>query len=498
MWGLFRVLPNNCSSGGTASLICLGQIPSTAVTAISPNTGPLAGNTVVTITGTNFDTAAGATTVLFGSALATNVSCASTTTCTATSPAGSGTVHVVVTAHGQVSAASPADQFTYLVPVPIVSSIVPNTGTTSGGNSVAILGSNFSTAAGATTITFGGTPATNVACSTTGTCTATSPAHAAGIVDVVVNVGGQSNAITNADKFTYVVPAPIVSGIVPNTGPISGGSSVTISGSNFSATAGVTVTFGGTPATGITCSTTSTCTAISPAHAAGLVDVVITVGGQSSAITNADKFTYLAPAPIVSGIVPNTGLIAGGNSVTITGSNFSTTAGATTITFGGTPATGVTCSTTSTCTVVNPAHATGIVDVIVTVGGQSSAITNADKFTYKTFASTAVAVPVPTLSKGFGYWYTFTSDGAGTISASWTTPTKVSGTLAIYSGNPFASLSNPTKTSVPTGALIKVSGNKNSFSVSTASLPAGQYTVYFFAGSAEPASTGQVTYMKIQ
>jgi len=83
------------------------------VTAISPTSGPAAGGTVVTISGTGFSTTAGATTARFGATAATGVSCASTTSCSATSPAGSGTVDVTVTVGGATSATTPADRFRY-------------------------------------------------------------------------------------------------------------------------------------------------------------------------------------------------------------------------------------------------------------------------------------------------------------------------------------------------------------------------------------------------
>ena len=79
-------------------------------TSISPNTGPAAGGTPVTITGTNFT---GATAVRFGSTRPTSFTVNSATSITATSPAGSGTVDVTVTNSGGTSATSSADQFTY-------------------------------------------------------------------------------------------------------------------------------------------------------------------------------------------------------------------------------------------------------------------------------------------------------------------------------------------------------------------------------------------------
>jgi uncharacterized repeat protein (TIGR01451 family) len=82
------------------------------VTAISPTSGSGAGGTVVTITGTNF--LVGATTVAFGGSAGTSVTCTSIAQCTATSPAGSGTVHVTATTAGGTSATSASDQFTFI------------------------------------------------------------------------------------------------------------------------------------------------------------------------------------------------------------------------------------------------------------------------------------------------------------------------------------------------------------------------------------------------
>ncbi len=89
--------------------IVSGSAP--AVTAISPASGPSAGGTAVTITGTGFT---GATAVLFGGANATSFTVNSDTSITATSPAGAaGEVDVVVTTLAGSSVAGPASRFTY-------------------------------------------------------------------------------------------------------------------------------------------------------------------------------------------------------------------------------------------------------------------------------------------------------------------------------------------------------------------------------------------------
>lgn len=80
------------------------------VTAITPNNGPEAGATSVAITGTGF--IAGST-VNFGSNAATDAIVNSSTSITATSPEGTGTVEVSVTNANGTSASTPYAQFGY-------------------------------------------------------------------------------------------------------------------------------------------------------------------------------------------------------------------------------------------------------------------------------------------------------------------------------------------------------------------------------------------------
>ncbi|CAO0837954.1 IPT/TIG domain-containing protein OS=Streptomyces microflavus OX=1919 GN=Smic_87380 PE=4 SV=1 [Streptomyces microflavus] len=84
------------------------------VTGISPSSGPTAGGTAVTITGTDLT---GATAVAFGSDPAASFTVDSDTQITATTPPGTpGTVDVTVTTAGGTSTVSAADQFTYIAP----------------------------------------------------------------------------------------------------------------------------------------------------------------------------------------------------------------------------------------------------------------------------------------------------------------------------------------------------------------------------------------------
>ncbi|MGH3261828.1 MAG: IPT/TIG domain-containing protein [Trebonia sp.] len=67
---------------------------------------------------------------------------------------------------------------------------------------------------------------------------------------------------------------------------------MTVTGTNFSTTAGATgIAFGASAATNVSCSSATTCMATSPAGS-GAVDVLVTVAGQTSAAVAADRFTY--------------------------------------------------------------------------------------------------------------------------------------------------------------------------------------------------------------
>ena len=94
---------------------------------------------------------------------------------------------------------------------------------------------------------------------------------------------GTSNSVTPRDS-------PIVTAVSPSSGTSDGGTPVTISGTHF--TGASSVTFGGNAATNVTIVNDTTLTANTPAHAAGVVTVVVTTPGGSS---NVKTFTYHVP-----------------------------------------------------------------------------------------------------------------------------------------------------------------------------------------------------------
>ena len=93
-----------------------------------------------------------------------------------------------------------------------------------------------------------------------------------------------------------VGPAPVVTGVSPNSDNIAGGTVVTITGTGFQPAA--TVTFGGAPATNVTVVNATTITATTPAHAAGVVNVVVTnFDGQSGTLGDGFTYTNVPPSP---------------------------------------------------------------------------------------------------------------------------------------------------------------------------------------------------------
>jgi hypothetical protein len=314
--------PSECTTPATTAqervleydLFALAWTALPAVTNVSANAGTLAGGTVVTITGSNFTAA---TTVQFGANSAPVFATSSNgSTITAVTPAGSaGTVDVVVTTPAGTSATSAADQFTY-ADAPSVTNVSPNAGPTAGGTSLTITGTNLT---GATSVMFGATAAASFTVNSATSIAATTPAESSGTVDVVVTTAGGSSATSAADQFTYS-DAPTVTNISPASGPAAGGTSVTITGTNFSgATA---VTFGAAAAASFIVNSATSISTTAPAGT-GTVDVVVTTLDGASATSAADQYTYVEPGTTV--VVLTTSC----QTTFVAGQNFSATASVT-------------------------------------------------------------------------------------------------------------------------------------------------------------------------
>jgi hypothetical protein len=337
---------------GPAVLSAIPAIPAPTITSIVPNSGPVAGGTTVVITGTDLT---GGTVTFGGTAATCTVDSATQITCTTPAHAP-GAVDVVVTTPG--GTATSTGGFTY-VPLPTVAGISPRLGVVAGGTSVTITGTGFTGA----TFTFGGVAASCTVTSDTSATCATPAGAAGGAVDVVATtpVGGTG---TTTSPFYYVALNPII-------GPTAGGQTVTITGVGFT---GATVYFNGLYSARAACTATTDflLTCITPARPVGPTDVVIATLADGNVFL-LDGYTY-APAPSIDccgkdGCSPNTGSPLGGETVLINGENL--TGG--TFTFGGVPAVCTVNPEGTQASCITPAHAPGLVDVVVTtVGGTAT------------------------------------------------------------------------------------------------------------------------------
>ena len=173
-------------------------------------------------------------------------------------------------------------------PAPTVTAVSPRKGAASGGTLVKIKGTNL---AGAVTVSFGTATASDVQVTSATQITAVAPPATPGTVDVIVTTPSGSSAVSSIDRFKFV---PTVTKLAPAGGPVTGGTTVKVTGSGF--VPGTTATafrFGAAKAGSVTCVTTTECTVTAPAHGAGTVDVTATVNGLTSAKNlQADAFTY--------------------------------------------------------------------------------------------------------------------------------------------------------------------------------------------------------------
>lgn len=179
-------------------------------------------------------------------------------------------------------------------------------------------------------------------------------------------------------KQRRVAPAagilPAVTGIVPSAGSKGGGTSVTVTGTAF--TGATDVSFGPNSAQSINIDSDSQITAVSP-NGTGTVDVTVTTANGTSNSSVEDQFTFGDP-PIVDGINPASGPMAGGTIVIITGSGLT---GATGVSFGTTNSPNMSVDSDSLIAAISP-PGVGMADVCVTTAFGTSAKSANDQFSF--------------------------------------------------------------------------------------------------------------------
>ena len=202
------------------------------ITSLSQTSGAVGAS--ITITGTNFGTTQGASTVTFNGTAAAAASAWSTTSITVLVPVGATTGNVIVTVGAQVSNGSP---FTVVLP-PSITSLSQTSGPA--GTSITITGTNFGATQGTSTVKFNGTTAAAASAWSATSITVSVPAGAT-TGNVVVTVLGTAS---NGSAFTVTASCTTncsLSGTV--TGPWVSGVTISLTGT---ATATTTTAANGT------------------------------------------------------------------------------------------------------------------------------------------------------------------------------------------------------------------------------------------------------------
>jgi subtilase family serine protease len=159
-----------------------------------------------------------------------------------------------------------------------VSSVSPAYGPLGGGQKVTVTGAGFLPIAGADYALVGSTYVT-ATCSSTTTCTLTTPKGTTGTVNIEMNVEDLGPSSPTAGDVYGYEPAPAITELSPSSGPTGGGNAVTIDGSNFYGN--VTVHFGAAAATDVEVVSPTEITVVAPAGT-GTVQVTVTAAGGTS------------------------------------------------------------------------------------------------------------------------------------------------------------------------------------------------------------------------
>ncbi len=201
---------------------------------------------------------------------------------------------------------------------PVISSVVPNSGPTTGNTSVRVTGQNFEPGI---TVRFGGVLLSQLTfVSSTEVQGVTGP-HAAGAVDVEITQPSGTALLTGGYTYTSPPPVtPVISSVTPNSGSTAGGTSVRIIGQNF--TPGIVVRVGGVSLTQLVFVSSTEVQGVTGPHAGGVVDVEATQSGLTGRLAGAYTYTAAPVNPSVSAIYPASGPTMGNTMVRVLGQNF--------------------------------------------------------------------------------------------------------------------------------------------------------------------------------
>ncbi len=362
------------AAGGTGPL----TLTTPTVSAVSPTSGTTNGGTIVTLTGTNFNLTS---TVSFGGRTCMDVLAISSTslTCTVPSQSATGPVAIIATNRDLTSLLTSSGtlgagyNYTTALVTPTITATTPLSGSVVGGLTVTLTGTGFDLQ---TTVAMGGRTCRDVVVASSTSLSCTTPSQsAAGAVNVVVTNHEPSTlataSATQVGGFTYAanVVAPSVTLTSPVSGTVSGGTTVTLTGTNFDLYTTVSIGARNCKDVVVNSATSLTCTTPSQVST-GAVNVVVTnhdpITLATLTATQVGGYTYLTNlvTPTLTLTAPASGTQTGGTTVTITGTGFDLF---TTVSVGGRNCTDVVVTSSVSLSCTTPSSATAAAaDVIIT------------------------------------------------------------------------------------------------------------------------------------
>ncbi|MFF9511786.1 Ig-like domain repeat protein [Streptomyces sp. NPDC014724] len=297
-------------------------------------------------------------------------------------------------------------------------SVYPSQGPYSGGTQVVVVGRNF---LGATAVFFGARAALAFTVLDDRTIVAVTPAGNDTVQVAVTTPGGTAPV----GAFSYL-RWPMLCGLVPTTGPLAGGGTVTLTGTGLSTVS--SVHFGSAAEFPTALSDQQLLVTAPPAAVPGTVAVyAIATGGVSNRLA----YTYAA-APQVTSVTPADGPVAGATTIVIRGTGLSTATG---VTVGGIAAPSFRSNSDALILAVTPPGVAGPATVAVTTPGGTAALP--DAFSYLAASVTALtSEPDPSVS---GQPVVFTA----TVTATPLTAGTPSGTVTVDFGDGTPSVTAP-------------------------------------------------------
>jgi hypothetical protein len=240
----------------------------------------------------------------------------------------------------------------------VISSFSPTCGVS--GTAVSITGTGFNSGGAATAVRFGATNQPVFTVVSDVSITTTVPAGAAsGPISVDAPTG---NTVSTVNFIVAAAGVPTITSFSPASGAV--GSSVVITGTNFGCT--TSVQFGAVGAAFVVNSATQITATVPAGATTNLLHVTTSGGGPANSATN---FTVTA-GPTITSFTPTSGNV--GTSVTVTGTNLT---GVTAVKFNGVTATFTTSTATSVTATVPTGATTGKITV-TTPGGTATSLTD--------------------------------------------------------------------------------------------------------------------------